>query len=118
MDERLRNYWNSELRVLFPKHAEFKSIKRPEHYEVVVSWKINTDLKRPHKRSKTIRIIVPKEAVDDYESKSEAARIRDDKKLKQLVANNLTKFNPDHAMPKDVTSPEVIWVADSNVLDS
>ena len=118
MDEKLRNHWNSELRVLFPKDAEFSPVEHPDRYEVTVCWRINADQERPNKRSKTIRIVIPEDTVDDYINKLELVRARDDGKLKRFIADSLKTFDPDHDTPKEMPRPEVKWVAGSNVLNS
>ena len=118
VDQKLRNHWDSQLRALFRKDAEFSVVELPGRYEVAVSWRINTDPERPNKRSKTIRIVVPEETIDDYENKSDTVRAQDDEKLKQFIAGSLKKFDPNHDAPKDMPCPEVKWVAGSNVLNS
>ena len=118
MDEQLRNHWTNELRKLFSEDAEFSPLDYSDHYEVTVSWRINTDPERPNKRSKTIRIVVPEEAVDDYQLKSEKVRARDDEKLRQFLKNNLKTFDPNHDTPREMERPEVRWIAGSNVLNS
>lgn len=85
MDKKLQHHWLDLIRPLFMKDADLNILYQKDDYEVLVSWKLGTDPSRPSKRSKTIRIIVSEEAVEDYLKKSARQRENDDEKLVQFI---------------------------------
>lgn len=119
MDRNLQNHWSDLIRPLFKQSAELRVLDFKDHYEAVVSWKLGTDPSRPSKRSKTIRIIVSEEAVEDYLKKSESKRENDDEKLVQFIKSNLENFDPNHDNPKHLPRPEAPpWIAGRDILNS
>ena len=118
MNEKLRNHWNNLLQPLFPEDSEFSPCIYSDRYEATISWKITTDPQRPNKRSKTIRIVVPEETIDDYENKSVVASKSDDEKLKRFILDSFKMFEPDHDTSKEMPRPEVKWIAGSGILNS
>lgn len=118
MDEELREFWKEEIQRELPADARLTPIPREDRFEVTVGWKIKSDPERPNKPSKTIRIIVPQEAVDDYQRKSTLAKANDDEKLCNFVREKMKTFDPEHESSYGTPPPEVMWVADTNVLDS
>lgn len=118
MDSNLQDHWLNLIRPLFKPDADFKILDLKDDYEVVISWKLHTDLSRPSKRSKTIRIIVSRESVEDYQNKSEHQQKNDDEKLTQFIKLNLENFEPNHDSPIEEGPPEVKWITGSHILNS
>lgn len=118
MNEELRRRWSDLIRPLFRYDAEFSINALSGDFRVSVSWNLGTDPSRPKKRSKTITILVPREAIDDYQNKSEEKRKRDDVKLRQFIENNLKYLDPHHNHPREQPPPEVQWIAGSNILNA
>jgi len=119
MGLKYREHWLNLIRPLFMKDADLSIVDLKEEYEVVVSWKLGTDPSRPSKRSKTIRIIVSEEAVEDYLKKSERQRENDDEKLVQFIKSNLENIDPNHDNPIHLPRPEAPpWIAGRDILNS
>lgn len=119
MDRKIHEHWLNLICPLFRKDAYLSVLDLKEDYEVLVSWKLGTDPSRPSKRSKTIRIIVSEEAVEDYLKKSESKRENDDEKLVQFIKSNLENFDPNHDNPMHLPRPEAPpWIAGRDILNS
>lgn len=118
VSDELRIHWRELLTPLFPNEAEIEVDSDANDFRVRVSWKLCTDPDRPNKRAKIIVVIVPEDAADDYDNKTEYQRLSDDKKLKQYVFNNLAHHDPEHGNPHDSAPPVVEWVAGVDVLNS
>ena len=118
MNNELRNHWKSLLQPVFPAGTIFDVDPNTSDFRAEVRWKVGTDPDRPNKMSKTIFIIVPREAASDYANKNDAQRQSDDIKLLEFVKSKLVNHDPDHDNPKDMKPPKVEWLAGSNVLNS
>jgi hypothetical protein len=118
MNRDLQEHWLNIIRPVFIPDADLRILDFKDDYEVLVSWKLHTDPSRPSKRSKKIRIIVSREAVEDYQNKRERKQKSDDEKLIQFIKLNLENFEPNHDSAIEVGPPEVKWIAGSNILNS
>ncbi len=119
MNYELRNHWKSLLQPAFPDGTDFDVVDPDaSNFRAEVRWKVGTDPDRPNKMSKTIFIIVPREAASDYANKNDAQRQSDDIKLLEFVKSNLANHDPDYDNRKRVVPPKVEWLAGSNVLNS
>ena len=107
------NEWIEVIRPLFPtdtiiepKGEEYDGFivdtNRVEPFEggdviFEIRWKLENNQNRPNKRSRSIRIIIEEEAIDDCVDFKEAGL-----KLKEIIESNLTTFNPDVGPPTEV----------------
>ena len=83
-----------------------------------MSWAL-PDTNRPNKRSKTIRLVVSREAVYEYFGKEdESRREQDRQKVVTWIRKKLESFDPDHDMPASQIPPEVTWTIGTGVLNS
>ena len=94
---------------VFPKNAEFSDARidfDTECYIRSVSWKLNNAPNRPSKRSKTIKLKLTKEDLEDMGCK-------DLNFIKNKIKNHLTKqlnnFEPDHDTKYFSDPPVVEW---------
>ncbi len=117
MDDELRKQWSGLIQPHFPNQAVFVPRTYGDDYSAEVSWELGNDPERPSKKSKTIVIIVSRETIDDYLTKSQARQNIDKKKLAAFIATHLHEFDPDHDNPVGVLSPEVEWIINSDVLN-
>jgi len=99
--------WIDILRPLFPESAEIKIQKDDDNYLFIVNWLLKTDRDRPNKRSKTIKIVLQKEYVEDYFQGEQSIGINFEKNLRQFVKQKLSGFSPDH--DSFVSPPAVKW---------
>jgi len=118
MNKNLHRHWSDLICPLFPKDTKFIPFDDFDDFITKASWRLNTDPKRPNKRSKIVKIIISSVAIDDYENKSTAKKQEDDKKLLRYVEQFLKEFNPDYDVPYGDPAPEVNFVVDGNVLNS
>lgn len=106
------NEWIEVIRPLFPTDAIIEpkgeeydgfivDTNRVEPFEggdviFEIRWKLENNQNRPNKRSRSIRIIIEEEAVDDCVDFKEAGL-----KLKEIIEIKLSTFNPDDGPPTE-----------------
>jgi len=98
------NEWIELIRPLFPKNAR---IEIDEGNDVVlrIDWKLGNDPGRPNKRSRLIRVIIREEAIDDCTDVKTAGS-----KIRKIIQDKLSLFNPNHDTHKYVSPPIEEWV--------
>lgn len=79
------------------------------YYVMLASWKLGTDPARPHKRSKTLRIVLTQEALDDYARGAKGERNSADARFEASLRSRLSKFNPSHDAPLGSEPPIEKW---------
>lgn len=84
--------WAELIKPIFPKEAEITVIDH-EDPEIRVVWKLLNDPNRPNKRSKLLRIIIPREAITDCHDFEAAGT-----KFEKIIKQKYLTFNPDHNM--------------------
>jgi hypothetical protein len=65
-----------------------------------IDWLLNTDPSRPNKRSRLINLSISREATEDCDDFNRAER-----KLRKLIQEKLSHFNPEHESPRHVPPP-------------
>ncbi len=118
MTDALENHFLATIEREFPAHAEFYARRKNGDICIYVDWKLGNDAARPNKRSKKIRICVPREAIDDYTDGSEQNRKSADERLQRAVAAQLRVFNPDHNVSAHVPVPIEQWAITTEMLNS
>ena len=93
----------------FDNNVQKKLCEQFDYFCLEVLWKIATDPKRPNKRSKTIKIIISEERLDDYANLSSASQKDFDDKLTSFLKHRLDSFNPDHQANYDQLPPVGDW---------
>lgn len=84
--------------------------------ELMISWRLGEDLERPAKRSKTIRVTLETEALEEYAAGSVEERRCADERLGRHLSERLTQFDPQHSAPVGQEPPIERWVIDSVAL--
>jgi len=82
---------------------------------ILATWRLNTNLPRPNKRSRMLRILISEEALEDYARGSDGVRLASDERFASWFRRQLTTFNPNHEAPLGVEPPAVTWPV--NTLD-
>jgi len=95
--------WIKLLRPLFPRSARIE-VDTGNDLVLRIDWKLRSDPNRPNKRSRLIRVVIPQKAVDGYDVKTAGSR------LKQIVQDKLSLFNPDHDTRRCGRRPIEEWV--------
>jgi hypothetical protein len=95
---------------LLPEHARIVMPGDGTDLVMLVTWRLNTDPKRPSKRSRMIRIVIEEEAMVDYAAGSSGSRLAGDARFATWLRQNLGVFNPNHEAPLGVDPPPATWV--------
>jgi hypothetical protein len=105
--------WREHLRVVvarsFAPEARIVEVEREGDLALLISWRLGTDPKRPSKRSKTIRVAIEAEALDDYAAASPGQRQLADARLARHLQDQLLRFDPEHHTPLGQEPPLVRW---------
>lgn len=92
------------------------SPQHPTSVEFDVSWPLNCDLKRPFKMSRTIRLHIGHEVVEEFGMMTAATQCRAYQAISRFLVTKLAGFRPDHDTPKHLTPPIEHWEIDCSVL--
>lgn len=96
--------WIELIRPLFPNDARIET-DAGDDVVLRIDWKLGSDPDRPNKRSRLIRVIIPREAITDcHDFKTAGSRFR------KIIQDRLSVFNPDHDIPKYGSPPIEEWV--------
>jgi hypothetical protein len=99
-----------------PADAEIRVVSSPFGFDVAVSWKLNDDLERPNKMSKTISIHVSHEVVQDFSNASEHGQTDAYRRLNSFLSQKLANLDPRHNAPRHESPPVEQWFIDTNLL--
>jgi len=80
-----------------------------EDMVILATWRLSTDTLRPRKRSRTIRIVISAEALQDYVRGSDGVRLASDERFLTWLRDQLHSFNPNHDVPLGVDPTPVTW---------
>ena len=84
------NIFTDSIMPLMPEGAEQIINEQADYYSTSISWKLNNDPKRPNKRSKTIAIIISREAVDDFSEMQEKMKEQVISRLESIIKQKLS----------------------------
>ncbi len=104
-----KEHFTSIILSLFPKVEEAQPVPYINYFRLNLSWLLENDPKRPNKRSKTIRIIISRELLSDYENLSEKEQKEVDSKVKKFIANKKSQLDPNHNNPYGAEEPIEEW---------
>lgn len=93
----------------FSPEARIVEVEREGDLALLISWRLGTDLKRPSKRSKTIRVSIEEEAIEDYAAAPSGQRQLADARLARHLQDQLKRFDPEHHTPLGQEPPLVRW---------
>ena len=104
------------VKTVMPANAIVQVVPGTAHLNIGVSWRLNNDPARPHKMSRTIRILVSHEAAQDFEVLSAANQTATYARVRNFLSHNLANFDPDHNAPRDTAPPVETWVIGTDLL--
>jgi hypothetical protein len=104
MREPFVNEWIELIRTLFPKGARIE-IDEGDDVVLRIDWKLGNDPDRPNKRTRLIRVIISKETITDCKDVKTAGT-----RIKKIIQDKLSLFNPDHNTRKYARPPIEEWV--------
>jgi hypothetical protein len=84
---------------------------------LLATWRLSGDPMRPNKRSRMIRMVIAREAFEDYAAGSDGVRLASDERLVAWLRRQLNGFDPNHDSPLGVEPPPVTWPVDTLVLN-
>lgn len=93
----------------FCPEARIAAVAERPDLVLIISWKLETDPRRPDKRSKTIRLVLEEEALTEYAAAPPGQREMGDARLKQHLTDQLRRFDPDHRAAFGHEPPVVLW---------
>ena len=76
---------------------------------ILATWRLGAGPPRPNKRSRTLRIVICAEALEDYANGSDSARQAGDARFVAWLRRQLSDFDPTHESPLGVEPPAVAW---------
>ena len=80
---------------VFPE-AENKRVVPSSDLIIELSWHLHNDPTRKNKLSKTLRISISEEQIEDYENLQLDQKNQFDKKLKELISLRKSQYDPNH----------------------
>ena len=105
--------WREHLRVVvtgsFSPQVRIVEVEQDGDFALLISWRLGTDQTRPAKRSKTIRIAIEADAMDEYSAAPLEARQLADGRLARHLQEQLLRFDPEHRAPLGQAAPLVRW---------
>ena len=118
MDQHQRDEWRELVISAFSSDADVNVNPFTDDFVAEISWPIPT-AERPNKRSKTVKLVISREAIYGYYDKEdESRRDQDKQKVEKWIRNKLESFEDDHDVPRDQPPPEVAWIIGTEVLNS
>ena len=112
--------WEERLRAVaeraFPKGTRLIAPPGKGDYVLLANWKIGPDPAR-RRRSKTVRVTILTEALENYGRSLESERYMADQRLNSFLYTQLDRFDPSHDTPPGTEPPIVAWVVDNRVLN-
>ena len=106
-----KKYLESIIVPYLPNNYEHETeLREYRDFHLEVSGKITGDPKRPNKPAKLIKIIIPKEKIDDYFEAPESSQKSFDEKLIKYIKTKSVNFNPDHGESYDRDTPIEEWL--------
>jgi len=97
------------IKGAMPDAPEVEPYPTKSGYSVEVSWPLNDDPDRPHKRSKTISIDVSRELVEDFNGEPERRQGAALARLGAVLRDRLATFDPNHNSPRYESPPVEHW---------
>lgn len=93
----------------FPEADKTKPKPNLDYLCMDMSWYSNDDKLRKHKKTKTFRIIISQEQIEDYENLNTREKEQYDRKLSEFIANKRRQMEPIHNNPSSVGPPIEEW---------
>lgn len=103
------NHFANLILSSFPEINEAKPHPYIRDFKINLSWLLNNDPDRPNKRSKTIKITISEEQMDDYKNLSQNNKKQADIKLKKFIENKKSQLDANHNSPYGAVAPIEEW---------
>src|ERR1700688_2799690 len=94
---------------VFPTGTRLITLSGEAEFVLLASWKLGTDPMRPNKRSKTVRVGISPEAMEEYGRSALDEREQADKRLESFLRKNLARLDPAHDAPLGTAPPVAKW---------
>ena len=118
MNEDLLDYFVRIIKPLFPMHACIVSGISRGDYIIQIDWKLENNLHHQNKRSRKIKIKIPENAIQDYlDHKKERGGLYDSR-LKNLIYQWYSAFNPHHDAGTTRLTPTENWLISRDLLNT
>lgn len=101
------------LNELLPAEAEVDYDFNRRDFVARFCWLLNSDPKRPFKRSKTVEFVVAQQALEDFLGIGNKNEARLQINLEAYINHKLDEFNPEHNTPEGAAEPVEKWMIDS-----
>ena len=107
--------WRAIVERVFPENARVLEVPPRDHadaetWRLLVSWRLGCEPARRNKRSKTVRIEIGSEALQDYCRSPPGARPAADERFEDWLRRELDRFDADHDKPPEHEPPVVPWI--------
>jgi hypothetical protein len=117
MNEDLLDYFVRIMRPLFPANAWIVSGIYGGDYIIQIDWNLENNLHKPNKRSRKIKIKISENAIQDYlDHKKEQGEIYDSR-LKNLIHQWYSVFDPHHDAAMTRLTPTENWLISRDLLN-
>jgi len=93
----------------FPEVKGAKPYPHIRDFKINLSWHLHNDPERPNKRSKTIKIIINEEQMDDYRDMPQSDKEQADIRLKKFIENKKSQLDANHNNPYGAVAPIEEW---------
>jgi hypothetical protein len=77
---------------------------------ILATWRLDGDPFRPARRSRMIRIVISRKALEDYARGPNGLRLASDHRLADWLQGQLSSFDPNHDAPLGVEPSPVTWM--------
>lgn len=105
------------LESLLPKGARVLLPRGGADLMLLASWNLPREPGRAAKRSRLVRIIMARDALENYAAADDMRRSASDTRLVAHWRSQLATFDPTHDTPLGVEPPAVTWPIDSLALN-
>jgi len=107
--ELVKGQLGDDPRILVPRGAQDMMI--------LATWRLPGGSFRANKRSRMIRLVISRGALEDYARGSDDVRNASDERFVAWFRRQLSAFDPNHDSPLGVEPPAVTWLVGTAVLN-
>ena len=118
MNEDLLDYLVRMMRPLFPMNACFVSDVYGGDYIIQIDWKLENNAHQQNKRSRKIKIKISENAIQDYIDHRNERGEAYDSRLKNLIHQWYSVFNPHHDAVTTRLTPTENWLISRDLLNA
>ena len=116
--ESLAPHFRSLLTWYLPSDARVLAFAVDEEdLHLAANWRLHGDRIRRGKRSRTLRLVIFRDALEDYLESGREAQLRADIRFSEWLRLRWKTLDPNHDAPPGEQPPEVIWYVDSTTLN-